>query len=296
MKKNRVAQGLLSVALAAFCAVVLASEAPLMPDKVVQNRVFNNSFVPLGASEHQETNVDLDNVKQFESGDKQVALLELYSSEGCSSCPPADRWMSTWKDNPALWKEMVPVVFHVDYWDWMGWKDRFAKPVFTQRQKAYNSAGLSNSVYTPGFFLNGEEWRGWFRQQKPISNSDNIVGNLKALVRVENVSATYFPDSTHVAAADNGEFFLHIALLGVDELVKVKHGENAGRALNHDFVVLNYQKQSAKLGEGSVKWQLSLPTLDALSSTSPAGRKAIAMWVTQGQKIQPLQATGAWLN
>ncbi len=71
---------------------------------------------------------------RFESGPEQTALIELYTSEGCSSCPPAEAWMSHLKDDPGLWKQFVPIAFHVDYWDRLGWRDRFSSKRWTERQ------------------------------------------------------------------------------------------------------------------------------------------------------------------
>ena len=70
---------------------------------------------------------------------EQTMLLELYTSEGCSSCPPADHWLSKFKQDSRLWRQIVPVAFHVDYWDYLGWGDRFAKAEFTQRQQHYQT-------------------------------------------------------------------------------------------------------------------------------------------------------------
>src|SRR5258708_30257782 len=103
----------------------------------------------------------------FQSEDTPATLLELFTSEGCSSCPPADAWMSKLKTNPGLWKRVVPVVFHVDYWNGLGWPDRFAPAANTARQHRYAAAWRSNSVYTPGFVLNGHERRGSFPVQAP---------------------------------------------------------------------------------------------------------------------------------
>ncbi|MCB1738986.1 MAG: DUF1223 domain-containing protein, partial [Gammaproteobacteria bacterium] len=97
------------------------------------------------------------------SGPRQVALLELFTSEGCSSCPPADRWLSGLIDDPRLWRELVPVAFHVDYWDYLGWPDRFASREFSRRQRDHARSGGLSQVYTPGVVLNGAEWRGWHR-------------------------------------------------------------------------------------------------------------------------------------
>src|SRR5579859_7181132 len=76
----------------------------------------------------------------FESRTQQTALLELYTSEGCSSCPPAEAWLSRLKGSPVLWKDFVPVAFHVDYWDYLGWRDKLGARQFSERQRAYATA------------------------------------------------------------------------------------------------------------------------------------------------------------
>ena len=76
----------------------------------------------------------------FQSGPQRVSLLEVYTSEGCSSCPPAESWLGEFKNQARLWKEIVPVAFHVDYWDGLGWKDRFAREEYTSRQRAYSDS------------------------------------------------------------------------------------------------------------------------------------------------------------
>ena len=91
---------------------------------------------------------------RFQSGEKRVALVELFTSEGCSSCPPAERTFSKLATNPALWKTFVPIALHVNYWDNLGWKDRLAAVEFTQRQHTYASAWRADTVYTPEFVLN----------------------------------------------------------------------------------------------------------------------------------------------
>src|SRR5437867_7110380 len=95
----------------------------------------------------------------FESGPQKVRLLELFTSQGCSSCPPAEAWLSQLKSNPRLWKNFVPLAFHVDYWDRLGWRDPFAAKEWTARQYQYSANWKSESVYTPGFVLRSEERR-----------------------------------------------------------------------------------------------------------------------------------------
>src|SRR5215467_12960255 len=74
---------------------------------------------------------------KFQSGTNRAALVELYTSEGCSSCPPAEEWLSQLKIDPRLWMDFVPVAFHVDYWVYLGWRDPFGTGSFSERQRAY---------------------------------------------------------------------------------------------------------------------------------------------------------------
>jgi hypothetical protein len=91
------------------------------------------------------------------SGTATISLLELYTSEGCSSCPPTDKWLSQLRPDT---RKVVPLAFHVDYWDYIGWKDRFAKAEYTNRQRKIAAASGAQFVYTPQFVLNGRDFRG----------------------------------------------------------------------------------------------------------------------------------------
>jgi hypothetical protein len=93
------------------------------------------------------------------SGDGQTVLLELYTSEGCSSCPPMERYLNRLKAHDALWQSYIPLAFHVDYWNYIGWVDRFASAEFAERQRAHAREGNVRSVYTPAMIVNGEAWR-----------------------------------------------------------------------------------------------------------------------------------------
>lgn len=219
------------------------------------------------------------NTLTFSSGTNQVKLIELYTSEGCSSCPPADRWLSTFKEDPALWNRIIPVAFHVDYWNYLGWKDPFSQRQNSRRQRHYHSTGNINSVYTPGFVLNGEEWRGWFLKRRlPEQNSQ--AGELTVTLKDGDLTANYQPL--------NGQhqlLVLNIALLGFDISTRVKAGENRGRTLKHDFVVLShYQNRS-----GNLQWMANLP------AQTHDGPLALAAWVSTPDNQRPLQATGGWL-
>src|SRR5437868_3420248 len=208
--------------------------------------------------------------KTFESGDTQSSLIELFTSEGCSSCPPAEKWLSALKSSSDLWKKAVPVAFHVDYWDRLGWRDRFAKPEFTSRQQHYAAAWGGDSVYTPGFVVNGKEWRGWFgANAMPIASTK--VGVLRVSVGGDGkVSATFVPDITQPRTLT-----LNVALLGNDLESDVKRGENSGRKLRHDFVVLDLIK--IDMAHASDHWTASV-ALPMPSVNYKSG--ALAAWIT----------------
>ena len=223
--------------------------------------------------------------KTFESGDTQSSLIELFTSEGCSSCPPAEKWLSALKSSSDLWKKAVPVAFHVDYWDHLGWRDRFAKPEFTSRQQRYAAAWGGDSVYTPSFVVNGKEWRDWFGgNAMPITSTK--VGVLRVSVGDDGkVSATFAPDTMQARP-----LALNVALLGNDLESDVKRGENSGRKLRHDFVVLQLVK--TELIASGDRWigSISIPKQNAEKP------RALAAWVSEEDVDPPIQATGGWLN
>src|SRR5438046_2122207 len=224
--------------------------------------------------------------KTFESGDTQSSLIELFTSEGCSSCPPAEKWLSGLKSSSDLWKKAVPVAFHVDYWDHLGWRDRFAKPEFTSRQQRYAAAWGGDSVYTPSFVVNGKEWRGWFGgNAMPITSTK--VGVLRVSVGDDGkVSATFAPDTMQARP-----LALNVALLGNDLESDVKRGENSGRKLSHDYVVL--QLASSELtNKGNISTRMGFYASNAETDKATA----LAAWVKSGETAPPIQATGGWLK
>ena len=215
----------------------------------------------------------------FSSPEKQATLLELFTSEGCSSCPPAEHWMNQLVDDDRLWQSLVPIVFHVDYWDYIGWKDRYASADYSNRQRRYYKEGGVSTVYTPGMVQNGKEWRGWWRSQS-IPQTDKSVGVLSAKL-ADNVLKVHFDASTK-------SLTLNVAVLGFGLESAVKAGENAGKILHHEFVVLG---QKAQISDDN-EWQINLPTTKKVHTK----RKAIAIWVSPANQQRPIQAAGAWLE
>jgi hypothetical protein len=223
----------------------------------------------------------------FESGATQTTVIELFSSEGCSSCPPADAWMSQLKNSGELWKNIVPAVFHVDYWDGLGWSDRFAKAEFTQRQRTYAASWPTGAVYTPAFVVNGKEWSGFFNREAPPKPRSEKVGILAVALKGDNEAvATFSPENS-----TRGPLKLEVALLGTNLQSDVKRGENNGRKLHHDFVVLHLAKIDM-VNEGN-HWSGTVSLSTKAKTEKPA---ALAAWIKPGETAAPIQATGGWLK
>jgi hypothetical protein len=220
----------------------------------------------------------------FTSPVKQSTLLELYTSEGCSSCPPADRWLSKLKNDKKLWKEIVPIAFHVDYWDYLGWKDEFSKAEHTQRQRNYARWHNLGTIYTPGFVQNGKEWRGW-RRGRAVTASGKHVGQLTVSVSKGIVTANFKP----VNKITN-PVVLNVAWLGFELETEIQGGENEGKKLKHDFVSFNTNAIKGGLDNGLYTWKFKAD-LKGLPMN-----KGAAFWITSGDDPTPLQATGGWLN
>jgi len=164
------------------------------------------------------------------SGATRNSLLELYTSEGCSSCPPADRWLSQLPANSGL----VPLAFHVDYWDRLGWRDPFAQAAFSQRQRDRNS-GLG-WVYTPQVMLDGKDFSTWHRGLPTRSNVSAQAGLALTLNQTpERIEVE--AESRFATPAAGRDATLYLALLENRLSSKVTAGENAERTLHHDHVV-----------------------------------------------------------
>ena len=215
----------------------------------------------------------------------RAALIELFTSEGCSSCPPAEKWVNGLEDRSDLWSRVVPVAFHVDYWDYIGWPDRFATREHSFRQRAYREAGHTSGVYTPGFVVGGREWRGWFRNPKLDLPSGADVGPISVEVREGRFEASFKP-----AVEVPEPLELHVARLGFDLSTEVRAGENHGRRLEHDFVVLGWSRHRMSASGTGYEASGALP-----AASNPAPREALAVWVGVPGDPFPIQAAGDWL-
>ena len=173
------------------------------------------------------------------SGPKTAALVELYTSEGCSSCPPADRQLSRLRQvlDPAA--EVVPLALHVGYWDYIGWKDPYGQGAFGERQSWLVRANQQKIVYTPQFFVGGTElrsWRGALRDKVRQINLSPATATIRVQANLTASGALALSaEATARTGAEPAALYLALAERGL--VSKVTRGENSGATLAHDHVV-----------------------------------------------------------
>lgn len=232
-----------------------------------------------------QTNTPATDAILLRSGPKQVPLIELFTSEGCSSCPPAERWVNSLTNAAGLWTDFVPVVFHVDYWNGLGWPDRFASSQNTLRQQAYAEAWRSDSIYTPAFVLNGDEWRTPFGRSVPKPGSD------AGILELREAGTNQFRVSLTPSGDVRGPFDATIAWIGGDLTTRVRRGENAGRTLDHNFVALDW---------ATFPLNGTTPASGSVSLRRPTGADArklgLVVWVTRRNSTRPVQSVGGWVK
>ncbi len=170
------------------------------------------------------------------SGPQTVALVELYTSEGCSSCPPADRWLSTFAQRPGT-QGVVPIAFHVSYWDYIGWKDVFADERYTERQRALAKATGARMVYTPQVMVGGRDFRAW-GDARAVEQAIAAANRMPARAQIEIASRSPSEGTASVTLrpgvkADDLALFVAVTQSGLSS--RVTAGENRGEKLAHSF-------------------------------------------------------------
>ena len=176
------------------------------------------------------------------SGATTVPLLELYTSEGCSSCPPADQWLSSLQLDH---HKLTPLAFHVDYWNDIGWRDRFSKPEYSSRQRNIAVFTGTGYIYTPQFVFNGHDFRktNETRLNQAINASHQHIAranlSLNAISQ-PNGEIVLQATATAVNPADNKNADIFVAIYENKLSSLVNAGENSGRQLKHDYVVRDF--------------------------------------------------------
>jgi hypothetical protein len=214
------------------------------------------------------------------SGPLTTALVELYTSEGCSSCPPADRWLSAAFPAGAAGGAAIPLAFHVDYWDRLGWKDRFADAAYTERQYAAMRANQSRFVYTPQVLVQGRDFPEWRARGGTGAIAAASAKPARAEISLEAVpqrgSIAVRATARVPAGADRRGASLYVALTDSGLASDVKAGENAGVRLVHDHVVRALRRGPSADANGDASWDIVLP------APAEAGRATTVVAFVQG--------------
>jgi hypothetical protein len=225
-----------------------------------------------------------------ESGPGTAALVELYTSEGCSSCPPADRWLAGLRERHAP-GTLVPLALHVDYWDYIGWKDPYAKREYSLRQRKLSQLQRLALVYTPQVVLQGRDFRGWATKA-----FEQAVARINAQPAKARISLALLGADQHGLQVETRaevppgmpDAVLYVAAYQSRLESRVTAGENRGRILSHDYVVLEWQGPFRVQGR-----VVERRTLKLLPGASPAnsGAAAFVQDRATGEVLQALMRT-----
>jgi hypothetical protein len=223
------------------------------------------------------------------SGPNRAALVELYTSAGCSSCPPADRWLSGLARDHAP-ERVVPLALHVDYWDYIGWTDPYPKRDFSLRQRKLTRLQRMALVYTPQVMLQGRDFRGW-----STSAFDQAVARINARpagaqlsLEIESLKADAMQVRVAAELADarqKDDAALYLAAYENRLASRVTTAENRGRTLEHDYVVLEWQGPFAFSG-AALSEQRRLPLLPR----ADPGKSGVVGFVQDRRTFEVLQA------
>jgi hypothetical protein len=171
-----------------------------------------------------------------ESGASRVALLELYTSEGCDSCPPTDQWFSTLPQRGYTPQRVLALAFHVDYWNYLGWKDPFAQAQFSTRQNDASRRNKARVVYTPQLLLDGADYRRSVKGDD-IGRHINKTQAPGAQISMTIDTSEKQPRLRARISTAASQAQAYAVIYENNLATEVAAGENRGKRLRHDFVV-----------------------------------------------------------
>ena len=209
-------------------------------------------------------------------------VVELYTSEGCSSCPPADRWLSRLKADP----DVVALAFHVDYWDRLGWKDRFASPLFTQRQAQQLQSNGARFSYTPQVVVDGADRTDWSRVALDPAHRSGAPAPIDLTLTRDGERVV-----AQVAASAGAPRRLaaYWAVTELGHVTAVKAGENDGATLKHDFVVRDYRPVAAWAARGEAPKSLVYDLPPGGEAAHPRQVNLVVVDADSGRPVQALK-------
>ena len=227
--------------------------------------------------------------QQIKSGEYKSSVVELYTSEGCSSCPPADDFLSRLGHTEEA-DRIIPLAFHVDYWDYIGWQDPYADAKYTKRQRRIGRINKQASIYTPEFVVDGKEARGSRKITKQVKAAHRMLAEaditLNLLdVALDKLDARVSIDNILYQGNDTPEVYL--AVFENDLSSNIDAGENKGRTLEHDFVVRYLSApQSTQAGQ---QHQFSLD-IDPTWDRDSLGVTVVVKLQDSGRTLQALKS------
>ena len=207
-------------------------------------------------------------------------VVELYTSEGCNSCPPADRWLSKLKTDPTV----VALAFHVDYWDRLGWKDRFASAAFTERQASQQASNGARFSYTPQVVVDGRDRTDWPAVALASASRPAASIEVTLMRNGERVVATIVP-----GANAPRKLAAYWAVTEQGHVSAVKAGENDGATLHHDFVVREYAPVPAWAAQNGASETLSFKPARPADAAHPRSVNLVVVDAASGRPVQALK-------
>jgi len=199
---------------------------------------------------------------------KPVVVLELFTSQGCSSCPPADTVLEDIKNtsNP---EEIIPLSYHVDYWDYIGWKDPYASKQFTDKQRIYGRKFNSSSIYTPQLVINGKEHIVGSDRVNILKKIEQKLNQKKVANSVKVKNVTQKENTVNFSYQIEGAIKnknIHFILVLNEKVTNVKRGENSNRTLSNNNIVVKEDIKALTNSEGNyeIKIPKSITKKDAL--------------------------------
>jgi hypothetical protein len=219
----------------------------------------------------------------------RISLLELYTSEGCSSCPPADRWVSQLPRPEFVPGKLVVLAFHVDYWNYIGWTDRFSQARFTERQRTLVRANRLRTAYTPQLTLNGRDYRDFGNFETQVARANSQPSTIDLALNTERGKAAI---KFSVVATPSGKAIekateLYVAVYENNLETDVKAGENRGARLRHDYVVRALIGPMRVETGKPTRWSGEIP----IARDWKAGDLGVAAFVQVSQGGEVLQAS-----
>ncbi|MGR3915115.1 MAG: DUF1223 domain-containing protein [Gammaproteobacteria bacterium] len=193
------------------------------------------------------------------SADAKTPLVELYTSEGCSSCPPADDWLRALGESLGGEVRAVPLAFHVDYWNYLGWRDPFSKPAFTARQRRV-AANNRGRVYTPALVVDGRETRRGRAAVRAIQAANAQPAAARIVVRVMRSGDDQIETRIELHNHSGAQLDAFLAVYENKITRNIGAGENRGRTLRHDFVVRHWSApMRMRRGENHARIEVAIP-------------------------------------